>query len=324
MGTTIQLTSEHEHDFWARVDRSEEGGCWLWTGTQNKDGYPTVTIDKDRVGAPRVAWVLHHRRPLPSYQQVRRRCKCTTCVRPTHMVRANTSYSKYAARGGKTSFTLLKPPVGGKTEAPKQETVAALSGSFKELQQLRVLLHALSGALPQTDKKQQKNHEKTQAYVAELTASVESLREEMLRWAARTEKRLTRIEEAMEGIQGVAEPEVPPPRVSDSSGHAASDKASDEPGEPVNGQEPKGMSLVLMDAFQAELGATNKPQQGDYESLDMVFDIALDEAKEPSAAVARFGSWLTAFRALTAKHPSLERTPQGFAREVAARRLEND
>ena len=322
MSTTIQLTSEHEHDFWARVDRSDEGGCWIWTGYKDKGGYPSLKIDKERIGAPRVAWVLQHRQPLPSYQQVRRRCKCAGCVRPTHMARVNTSYSKYATRGGKTSYTVLKPPIEGKSDAPRQETIAALTGSHKELQQLRSVLHALSGALPQQYRELRKSHEKTHTSVAELTASVESLREEMMRWTASVDQRLLRMERtfAREQALPAAEPTSGDPEPTTRADEPG--EAPDEPKEPINGREPGGMSLVLMTAFQAEFGGPREPRPDDYESLDMVFDIALGEAKEPSAAVDQFGAWLNSFHALTVAHPTMEPTPQGFAREVAARRLD--
>jgi hypothetical protein len=233
------------------------------------------------------------------------------------MKRLNTSYEEYAKRNGKSSFTVLKPPEGGKSAAPRQETVAALSGSFKELRELRILLHALSGALPQTDRKQQKNHEKTHSCVTELTESVESLREELARWTARVDKRLDRIERAID-----PEPDsVPSPPPVEPSEPAKVSAPEPEPPESANGSEPGGMSVVLMSAFQAELGGPGSPEPRDYESLDTVFDIALGEAQDPSAAVERFGVWLTSFRELTAAHPSLDRTPQEFAREVAARHL---
>jgi hypothetical protein len=316
---TIQLTTEHEHDFWARVDRSDEGDCWIWTGYKDKDGYPSLRIDKERLGAPRVAWVLHHRQPLPSYQQVRRRCKSKGCVRPTHMTRVNTSYSNFSKRRPNSTFTVLKPPEGGKTEAPKQEAVAALTGSYKELQQLRIALHALTGALPQSDRKQQKNHEKTHTCVTELVESVESLREEMMRWTARVDQRLIRLERAVAPVEPPSQPKSEP-----------DEPAQPEPSkpevvaEPVNGHEPEGMSLVLMNAWKEQFGGPREPHAEDYESLDMVFDIALGESHEPSGAVERFGAWLSSFHRLTLAHPTMEPTPQGFAREVAARRLESE
>jgi hypothetical protein len=319
---TVQLTTEHEHDFWARVDRSDEGGCWIWTGYKDKDGYPLLRIDKERIGAPRVAWALHHRQPLPSYQQVRRRCSSRGCVRPTHMARVPTKYATFAKRNPNSHFTVLKPPEGGKTEAPRQETIVALSGSYKELRQLKVTLHALTGALPQSDRKQQKNHEKTHSSIAELVESVESLREEMMRWTARVDQRLLRIERAI--ARDEAEPEPRPTPQPEPS--APTSQVPDEPEPPTesgNGAEPGGMSLVLMTAFQSEFGGPGEPRPDDYESLDMVFDIALGEAKEPSAAVDRFGAWLSSFHKLTVAHPTMEPTPQGFAREVAARRLED-
>jgi hypothetical protein len=172
----------------------------------------------------------------------------------------------------------------------------------------------VTAALPQTDSKQQKSHEKTQGCITELTASVESLREEMLRWTAKVDQRMLRMERALEPVKPDPEPSHPEPS------HPKAEPS--QPAAKPNGGRPKDMTAVLMSAFQAELGVPENPTDDDYESLDMVFDIALGEVQEPSAAVDRFGSWLSSFHNLTRTHPATEPTPQSFAREVAARRLD--
>jgi len=323
--TTIQLTTEHEHDFWARVDRSEEGGCWLWTGFRDKKGYPWLKIDNKLNGAQRIAWVLHHRQALPSYQQIRRRCKNTSCVRPTHLKRINRSFADYAKRATKLDYIILKPIVGGKSDAPNRETIEALSGSFKELQQLKHVLHTLTAALPENTRNLQKSLTKLQSSGEEYKVSIEELKDEILAWKVKVEKRFDRIESTLDEILELKELKIeelkksskPKPRSSVPIVMLAPDPEPEKELKPVNGK----MTKLLMSAFQAALGGPENPDSSDYESLDMVFDIALGESSGSTEAVERFGAWLTSFRELTTAHPSLEKSPQGFARQVAARRL---
>lgn len=321
MSTAIQLTAEHEHDFWARVDRQKgEGGCWNWTGFCDKRGYPWLRIDGELIGAHRVAWVLHHGQPLPSYQQVRRRCGSKSCVRPTHSMKLPKSYSEYAKRASNPTFVILKPPIAGKSEAPNRETIEALSGSFQELQQLRHVLHTLTGAIPESTRNVQKSLAKLHSCSDFVAEELRRIREQMNSWQSNVDARLAHIERFMESSEDDAPPDSP-------SNETGEPQAIVEPRadvEPANGREPRGMSVVLMTAFQAEFGGPKEPRADDYESLDMVFDIALSETKEPSVAVDQFGAWLGSFHRLTVAHPTMDPTPQGFAREVAARRLESE
>jgi hypothetical protein len=331
MSTTVQLTAEHEHDFWARVDRkSNEGGCWEWTGFCDKRGYPWLRINGELIGAHRIAWVLHHNQPLPSYQQVRRRCGNTSCVRPTHSLKKPKSYAEYAKRASKPTFVILKPPIAGKSEAPNRETIEALSGSFQELQQLRHVLHTLTGAIPESARNVQKSLAILHTSNDSVAAGLKQLREQMNLWQSDVNERLARIEHALGPTKEKPEPApgqltVEPAKPDPGPSQPEASQPRAEPTEPLskpNGRKPKGMTAVLMSAFQAELGVPENPADDDYESLDMVFDIALGEVQEPSAAVERFGTWLSSFRALTRAHPTTEPTPQSFAREVAARRLD--
>jgi len=71
--------------FWAKVDRGDESGCWLWVGARNRDGYGHISIDATkRATASRVAWELHNG-PIPSGMLVCHHCDMPPCVRPDHL-----------------------------------------------------------------------------------------------------------------------------------------------------------------------------------------------------------------------------------------------
>ncbi|GAA3113561.1 HNH endonuclease [Streptomyces echinatus] len=68
--------------FWARVQKSEN--CWLWTG--GKAGqYGQLTLQRRRLLAHRVSWVITNRKVLPQVAVIRHRCDTPLCVRPDHL-----------------------------------------------------------------------------------------------------------------------------------------------------------------------------------------------------------------------------------------------
>lgn len=78
--------------FWSRVDLSDPAGCWLWTGSRTRDGYPrfarTVSPGVQvYVRAHRYAWELLIG-PIPdglTLDHLTDRCDSTLCVRPAHL-----------------------------------------------------------------------------------------------------------------------------------------------------------------------------------------------------------------------------------------------
>lgn len=82
-----------EERFWGFVDkdgplapRPELGHCWLWTGRSNENGYGIFSIKGRLARAHRVAWEMHHDRPIPAGQIVRHRCDTRICVRHDHLM----------------------------------------------------------------------------------------------------------------------------------------------------------------------------------------------------------------------------------------------
>lgn len=89
--------------FWERVDKSDEGGCWLWTGTKDRHGYGRLTVADDHATtkAHRVAWELTHG-AVPAGLSVLHKCDTPACVRPSHLfVGTQTDNMKDAAQKGR-------------------------------------------------------------------------------------------------------------------------------------------------------------------------------------------------------------------------------
>ena len=65
-------------DFWDHVAKS--GGCWLWTGAKNGDGYGNYGRGGRTRKASRVAWELAHG-PIPDGLWVLHHCDNPPCVK---------------------------------------------------------------------------------------------------------------------------------------------------------------------------------------------------------------------------------------------------
>ena len=309
MSQAVQLTLEHEHDFWTQVDTSDEDGCWPWKGPTDSKGYGFMWVAGQRHGAHRIAWILHHSQPLESYKQVRRKCRSgVCCVRPDHQTRADRSYENYVKSRGNPKFTVVRPPERGKTDAPRAETIRALAGSHEELRELKRILGVLTGALPQRDREDAKRHKKTHSSVESLVAIVDGLGDDIVEFRAQVDERLRRIERMLAPRPTEAAPEAP----------AQAPPAADPPkSEPPAARR----NAVLVAAFQEAIGGPDEPSDEDHEALETVFEVALSDAQNAEGAVQIFGQWLTAFQELTAERADLDRSPQSFAREVSHRRL---
>jgi hypothetical protein len=81
-----QLTAEQR--FWANVDKGGAGGCWLWTGKLDRDGYANFSVNGRRVRAHRFAYELLVG-AIPEGLQIdhvkARGCTHRHCVNPAHL-----------------------------------------------------------------------------------------------------------------------------------------------------------------------------------------------------------------------------------------------
>jgi hypothetical protein len=75
-------SQEVEARFWGRIKKTP--GCWLWTGSTNRQGYGTLNIDKQYVLAHRVAWTLALG-DIPRGKCVLHHCDTPACCRPIHL-----------------------------------------------------------------------------------------------------------------------------------------------------------------------------------------------------------------------------------------------
>jgi hypothetical protein len=81
-----QLTLEER--FWAKVDKGDGAGCWLWTAAKLRTGYGAFQAGtfkkKNAVRAHRMAWILTYGE-IPDDLCVLHRCDVRLCVRPDHL-----------------------------------------------------------------------------------------------------------------------------------------------------------------------------------------------------------------------------------------------
>lgn len=61
-----------------------ECGCWLWTGSVDKDGYGQFMVGGKRTKAHRVSYE-HHVGPIPEGANICHRCDTPACVNPAHL-----------------------------------------------------------------------------------------------------------------------------------------------------------------------------------------------------------------------------------------------
>lgn len=76
-----------EERFWMKVNKSGPGGCWIWIGFLNHDGYGRVGRKTGvRTGgrAHRIAWEMTNG-PVPTGMELMHLCDVRACVRPTHL-----------------------------------------------------------------------------------------------------------------------------------------------------------------------------------------------------------------------------------------------
>ena len=71
--------------FWNRVDKNSDGGCWLWTGTIEKDGYARMKVDGRMKLVHRISLEEKLGRPLSDKMDTCHSCRNRHCVNPEHL-----------------------------------------------------------------------------------------------------------------------------------------------------------------------------------------------------------------------------------------------
>ena len=76
---------ERFEQFWERVERTEQGGCWTWRGLMRPDGYGLFYIGGYRKArAHRVAYQALVG-PIPEGLELDHLCRNKACVNPDHL-----------------------------------------------------------------------------------------------------------------------------------------------------------------------------------------------------------------------------------------------
>lgn len=70
--------------FLSRVDKDGPGGCWLWAGYRDRDGYGVLNSRKKIHKAHRLSYEIHHG-PIQSGLCVCHSCDVPSCVNPAHL-----------------------------------------------------------------------------------------------------------------------------------------------------------------------------------------------------------------------------------------------
>jgi hypothetical protein len=71
--------------FWAKVDRSDSEGCWLWTAGGDKQGYGHFSVAHGKHTRAHIfSWMLVHG-DMPNKLCVLHTCDTPACVNPDHL-----------------------------------------------------------------------------------------------------------------------------------------------------------------------------------------------------------------------------------------------
>lgn len=84
-----------------------ESGCWIWTGTTNKDGHPIARLTTTTTTAARREWEKENG-PVPEGRILTADCGVKLCVRPDHHSPVTVTESRYRTGWARLNETLAK------------------------------------------------------------------------------------------------------------------------------------------------------------------------------------------------------------------------
>lgn len=92
-----------EERFWAKVDKSEENRCWVWTGYLNKGGYGSFRSSKASMElAHRYSYKLANNE-IPQGMFIDHICHNRACVNPEHLRTATRGQNQENLQGARSN-----------------------------------------------------------------------------------------------------------------------------------------------------------------------------------------------------------------------------
>ena len=70
--------------FWNHVDKTNEYGCWTWTGYVDPRGYARISVENRPQFIHRFSYELH-KGPIPEGLTIDHLCRTRHCVNPAHL-----------------------------------------------------------------------------------------------------------------------------------------------------------------------------------------------------------------------------------------------
>ena len=78
-------TTDTQKNFFAKIVKNEETGCWIWTGSLKSNGYAQITVNGEKgVLAHRWAYITFHG-PIADGCIIDHTCRNRQCVNPDHL-----------------------------------------------------------------------------------------------------------------------------------------------------------------------------------------------------------------------------------------------
>lgn len=99
--------------------RDGEGGCLIWTGAKNGEGYPLAQVDGRMRSVRRVLLEQLRGEPLPKQMVAVTRCGCSDCILPDHLRAAAHSANMARAVGRKPIDVRARMAIARRRTAPK-------------------------------------------------------------------------------------------------------------------------------------------------------------------------------------------------------------
>lgn len=90
-----------------RIELSEHGGCWLWSGARNSDDYGLINVAGKSTLVHRVVFGYYHGPIPPDRPQIDHLCRVPACCNPDHLEAVTNAEN--SARGNAASRSLVCP-----------------------------------------------------------------------------------------------------------------------------------------------------------------------------------------------------------------------